>query len=148
MKNKLSLIRISGFTKPLRAETGFTLLEITIVIVVLAILASFTIPRLSGAIENQRVKQGVKILYDLYSAQKRFALDNNNLYTTTATDLDTAVKINPLPGYTVTLLGGPDLAQFQKGTGSGTGEYTLTINASGTISCTPTANCTNLNFSY
>ncbi|MCX5681083.1 MAG: prepilin-type N-terminal cleavage/methylation domain-containing protein, partial [Candidatus Omnitrophica bacterium] len=71
MKNNLWVKKISGFTQPLRAGTGFTLIEVIIVIVILSILAAFSLPQLSKMMENQKAKQGVKILYDLYTAQRR-----------------------------------------------------------------------------
>lgn len=132
MKNKHSI----------KKAQAFSLLEIVIVIVVMAILVSLTIPMLGRAIENHRVKQGIKILYDLYSSQKRFFIDNG-AYTDDPNNLDIVVKANPLPDYTVKITADPNaLAIFYPDAGP----YDLSINENGVIACG--GDCTGINFVY
>lgn len=119
----------------LKKSFGFTLLEVIIVIIIMAILATFGIARFTRSIENQKAKQGVKLLYDLYSAQKRYFIDNgayaSNFAQIAANDI--SVKNPPFPGYTLTLPGtSTALAEFTRTSDP----YTLTINDNGIISCT------------
>lgn len=125
-----------------KKSQAFTLLEVVIVIVVMAILVSLTIPMLGRAIENHRVKQGIKILYDLYSSQKRFFIDNG-AYTDDPTNLDIVVKTNPIPDYTVKITSDPNvLAAFYPDAGP----YDLVINENGAITCN--GDCTGINSLY
>lgn len=118
-----------------KKSSGFTLIEVIIVIIILAILSVIAIPRMAIVIEKEKAKQGVKLLYDLYSAQKRFAIDNNGSYTLNITDLDiyepTLLPSVPA-GYLVLVQNGPIvLAEFRK-----TGTYRMYMYADGTIHCT------------
>lgn len=110
-------------------------METIIAIIVMAILATFAVVRFSGAIENQKARQGVKLLYDLYSAQKRYFIDNSNYASTFAqlNAVDINVKNPPFPGYVLAVSSSSSsLATFTRTTNT----YTLTINDTGGVTCT------------
>ena len=57
---------------------GFTLVELVVVLIITATLATLALPRITFAIEKVRAKEGEQFLYTLLSAQKRYAIDNDN----------------------------------------------------------------------
>ncbi|MDP8266736.1 MAG: prepilin-type N-terminal cleavage/methylation domain-containing protein [Candidatus Aceula meridiana] len=66
--------KIKSFPK----KSGFTLMEVIIVIIIAGILASVAIPRYSGAIEKSRAAEGAYILGTLLGAQERYNLENSS----------------------------------------------------------------------
>ena len=60
---------------------GFTLLELMIGLVIVAILASIAIPSFSKAIEKTKIKDAQTTLSAIYSAEKIYHLDQNTYGT-------------------------------------------------------------------
>lgn len=72
-----------------RAERGFTLLELLMVVIIIAILAAIALPQYLRATEKSRASEALQILGAVRSAETRYrAQDPNSLYTTVVTDLD------------------------------------------------------------
>jgi Tfp pilus assembly protein PilE len=69
---------------------GFTLMDSTIVAVVLAILAVFAVPRFSASVEQSKVADAFTYLSQIESAQQRFHLENGN-FSKQLSRLDVAV---------------------------------------------------------
>lgn len=61
--------------------SGFTLLELMIGLVIVAILATLAIPNFSKAIEKTKVKEAQAVLSALYSAEKVYRLDQGSYGT-------------------------------------------------------------------
>jgi type IV pilus assembly protein PilE len=78
--------------KPAPAQTGFTLVELMIVVVIMAILASVSVGGYRQYIRRANRVDATSALLRLSAAEERFYLQNNQ-YATTADELS-----NPPPG--------------------------------------------------
>jgi len=72
-------------------RSGFTLLELMVVIVILGILAAVVAPRLIGRTDEAKVTEAKVQLRNLETALKLYKLDNG-AYPTTAQGLDALVE--------------------------------------------------------
>jgi general secretion pathway protein G len=82
-----------------RRQSGFTLLEVMVVIVILGILASLVVPNLMGNKEKADQQKAVSDIVALENALDMYKLDNNR-YPTTEQGLDALVtkpSIDPAP---------------------------------------------------
>lgn len=85
--------------KNLNAQRGFTLLEIMVVIVILGLLASMTVPRLMGSKQKADIQKARSDIATLENALDMYKLDNHR-YPSTEQGLKALVKeptIEPLP---------------------------------------------------
>ncbi len=65
-----------------RRQSGFTLLEVMVVIVILGILASLVVPNLMGNKEKADQQKAVSDIVALENALDMYKLDNNRYPTT------------------------------------------------------------------
>jgi general secretion pathway protein G len=82
-----------------KSITGFTLLEVMVVIVILGILASMVVPNLMGSQEKANLQKAVSDVSALETALKMYKLDNYN-YPTTEQGIEalvTQTDVEPLP---------------------------------------------------
>ena len=82
-----------------RRQSGFTLLEVMVVIVILGILASMVVPNLMGSQERANVQKAVSDITALETSISMYKMDNYN-YPTTEQGLDalvTETDVEPLP---------------------------------------------------
>ncbi|MFA5088325.1 MAG: prepilin-type N-terminal cleavage/methylation domain-containing protein [Candidatus Omnitrophota bacterium] len=112
-----------------RLFSGFTLVEVITVTIIIGVMVVFVIPNISASIERSRVAEGQHILLAIFGAQKRYALENNGSYANNLNLLDVTLTTPTYFG-APTILTGPTLAQMTR-----SGSYTLSINTSGIISC-------------
>ncbi|MBE9532466.1 MAG: type II secretion system major pseudopilin GspG [Proteobacteria bacterium] len=81
------------------AQQGFTLIEIMVVIVILAILAAVVAPRVIGRVDESRVTESKVQVKNFETALKMYRLDNGK-YPTTSQGLVALVEkptTNPVP---------------------------------------------------
>ncbi len=64
----------------MRTKTGFTLLELIIVIVIVGVLASLALPKLFSVIEGARAAEALSAIASIRSAMERCYLMNNGSY--------------------------------------------------------------------
>lgn len=78
------------------ADRGFTLMELIIGLVIVAILAGIAIPSFSKAIEKTKVKDAQSTLAAIYSAEKIYRLDQSDPVTNRPTygTLDDLIRLN------------------------------------------------------
>ena len=73
---------------------GFTLLELLMVVIIIAILAAIALPQFFRAVERSRTAQVMQLMASIRGSEQRFkAQDPGQVYTKVMTDLD----ISPLP---------------------------------------------------
>ena len=89
-----------GLTTTNRA--GFTLLELLMVVIIIAILASIALPQYLRVAERSRASEALSMLAAMRSAELRFkAQDPGNAYTPTVGNLDTDVPPSTMWVYTL-----------------------------------------------
>ena len=71
------------------AKNGYTLTEILMVVIILAILASMTLPRLASQTEKANVSEGAGILGAIRQGEMAYRLDTGS-YLSPASDADWA----------------------------------------------------------
>ena len=82
-----------------KRQSGFTLLEVMVVIVILGILASMVVPNLMGSQERANVQKAVSDITALETSLSMYKMDNYN-YPTTEQGLEalvTETDVEPLP---------------------------------------------------
>lgn len=87
------------YKRTISSEQGFTLIEIMVVIVILAILAAIIAPRVIGRVDESRVTEAKVQIKNFETALKMYKLDNGQ-YPTTGQGLSALVerpKTNPVP---------------------------------------------------
>ena len=72
----------------MRKEKGFTLIELMVVIVIIAILAAVAFPNFMGATEKARESAVTSAVKALQTSLEMYAVDNNGSYPSTGTDSD------------------------------------------------------------
>lgn len=63
-------------TRPRHRQTGFSLIEIMVVIVIIAIMASMIVPRIMGKPDEARVTKAITDIRQLEGALNMYRLDN------------------------------------------------------------------------
>lgn len=86
-KNNNTMDKVSSTTYASFNQKGFTLIEIMVVIVILAILAGLVVPRVVGQGDKARVKTTETILATVSNSLDAYRVDNSR-YPTTAQGLD------------------------------------------------------------
>jgi len=74
-------------------NSGFTLIEIMIAMVIVSILAMIAIPAYQDSVTKARRSDGHAILLNIMNAQERYYTENNT-YTADLTDIDYATATN------------------------------------------------------
>ena len=115
--------------------SGFTLVELIIVVVIVGGLAVLAIPRYRSTMEAVKSREGVGILTALMGAQKRYALENGGAYTSTLTDLDITIPASTSFNAPTIATSNPIASIVRNNTNNAYGNYTLTITDLGVVAC-------------
>jgi len=89
----------------IKSQSGFTLIEIMIVVIILAILAAAVIPRLTGRTQQAKESRAMADIETLSLALDLYAIDNG-FFPTSAQGLD-ALRSKPTSAPTPTSWRGP-----------------------------------------
>lgn len=114
-----------------KRNNGFTLVEIVIVVVILGILAALALPKVTGPNESIISSEGRQTLITLLGAQQRYFLENG-AYSASTASLDVTI---PASTYFNAPAVANDAAALASVARSNTHTYTLSINSTGTITC-------------
>ncbi|MGB0952595.1 MAG: type IV pilin protein, partial [Planctomycetota bacterium] len=68
-------------------KAGFSLVELTIVVVILGVLATFAVPRFMSSVEKTKASEAFSYMSQIESAQGRFNAENGR-YAWSTNDLD------------------------------------------------------------
>ena len=118
-------------------RSGFTLVELAVVVVIIGVLAAFAVPRFMASVERSKAAEAFNYLSSVQAAQERFHA-RQGTYATTLADLDiklTAPKyFTPgaiSAGKTSSLQDSWTLTLTRTGASAGYGEYTVTFTEEG-----------------
>ena len=119
---------------------AFTLIELISVMVILGVITATAFVRYGMTAERMRLEEGVYVLRSLYGAQKRYFVNNNNVYASNLGDLDVTIR-QSAHFNTPTVQSSSPLASIGRTGGS----YTLSISDAAAISCSGAA-CASLGY--
>ena len=120
-----------------RRRTGFTLVELAVVIVIIGVLAAFGVPRFIKSVERSKAAEAFEYLSSVRTAQERYQAQYGT-YATNVTDLD--IKSTPPKYFTVpavfsasatTLQDSWTLTLTRTGSSAGYGAYTVIFTETG-----------------
>ena len=69
------------------ARTGFTLIELTVVIMIIGVLAAFAVPRFKASVERSKAAEAFNYLTSIQTAQERYHA-KQSAYAANIADLD------------------------------------------------------------
>jgi prepilin-type N-terminal cleavage/methylation domain-containing protein len=140
LEGKLFVAKEDDMKAPRRMVKGFTLLELLMVVIIIAILASIALPQYLRVSERSRASEALTVLAAIRSGEMRFkAFDPAQKYTATLTQLDVEVPGTP-PGttamwtYTVSGTGAGSNGVATRNAGAYAGK-TITLDLDNGTSC-------------
>ncbi len=64
----------------MRSSSGFTLMELMVVVVIVGIMSSYGIASFTKKLENDRVRKAIENLKVIYNMEKRYKLENGEYF--------------------------------------------------------------------
>jgi len=77
-------------TNSIKKTAGFSLVELTIVVVILGVLATFAVPRFMSSVEKTKASESFSYLAQIEGAQARYSAENGR-YANRTRDLDISI---------------------------------------------------------
>ena len=118
-------------------RTGFSLVELAVVVVIIGVLAAFAVPRFRSSVERSKAAEAYNYLSAVQAAQERYHA-RQSTYADDLTELDIKLSApkyfavgTPSPGSTGDIQDSWTLTLTRQGASAGYGEYTVTLTEEG-----------------
>ena len=129
-------MNVKKMTVPAKTS-GFTLVELAVVIVIIGILAAFAVPRFRDAVERSKAGEAFNYLAAVRSSQERYH-GRQGTYAGSVTNLDIKLSTpkyfsvgSVAAGTTASLEDSWTLSLTRSGAAAGYGAYTVTFSEEG-----------------
>jgi prepilin-type N-terminal cleavage/methylation domain-containing protein len=123
--------------RPRAASSGFTLVELAVVIIIIGVLGAFAVPRFLDSVERSKAAEAINYLSSVRAAQERYQVQQGT-YSNDLSALDIQMPSpkyftvgTPAAGSSGSLEDTWSLTLTRTGAAAGYGAYTVTFNDQG-----------------